>query len=73
MLFSDDGQARIIHLCLAINFLMGVPYRHVRLKSPIGMYKNKFFDKLTVKPNKAVKVQLPGLNTLNPVSLKIFK
>jgi len=34
--------------------------------------KNTLFDKLTVKPNKAVKVQLPGLNTLNPDSFKIF-
>ena len=37
-----------------------------------GVINNTLFDKLTVKPNKAVKVQLPGLNTLNPVSLKIF-
>ena len=39
----------------------------------LGVVKNKLFDKLTVKPNKAVKVQLPGLNTLDLVSLKIFK
>ena len=59
MLLSDDGQA--------------VDYTSVLGHLIFGVVKNKLFDKLTVKPNKAVKVQLPGLNTLDPVSLKIFK
>jgi hypothetical protein len=38
----------------------------------LGVVKNKLFDKLTVKPNKAVKVQLAGFEYARPGQLENF-